>query len=258
MKNVLITVIGTWHSSSSQNWMECESTWVPKLREKGFEVLYLMSNPHLKNYYEKIGNFFFSSCRDGKEDHYHKNHLYISKYLLEETDYEYRLHVDSDSFIHPDRIIPFLEQFTSGEEKKDFVGCVHPYPGINSNIHNTFLVEDPNSFLSGGSGFLLSREVHTHLLNDFNPEEYKNYIFNGEPLMTPTHCCDDVVAAKIIRNAGFETWHDSRFLFISPYRNTLHNPYNIPLNFIGNKDSFLAVQHYVNGHMQEIMNKLEL
>ena len=121
MKKVLITITGTWSDPGYKNWIECEATWVPKLREKGFDVLYLMSNPHLKNYYEKIGDFFFSSCRDGKDEIYYKNHYHISKYILEETDYEYRLHVDSDTFVHPDRMVSLLEQFTSEEQKKDFV-----------------------------------------------------------------------------------------------------------------------------------------
>ena len=44
-KKVLITITGTWAKTHYKNWIECETTWVPKLREKGFEVLYLMSNP---------------------------------------------------------------------------------------------------------------------------------------------------------------------------------------------------------------------
>ena len=38
----------------------------------------------------------------------------------------------------------------------------------------------------------------------------------------------------------------------------MNDPLNLGIPFIGDKDSFLAVQHYCNGHMQEIMNKLEL
>lgn len=249
-KKVLITITGTWVKTHYKNWIECETTWVSKLREKGFDVLYLMSNPHLNNYYEKIGNFFFSNCKDGMDELYYKNHYYISKYLIEETNYKYRLHVDSDTFVHPDNIIKFLKDHTTGESKKDFVGCSVPYPGTNINDQRCFKIDDPKRFASGGSGFLISRRAHIPLFKNFIEEEH----IQGERSLG--EC--DLITTKLIRNSGLEFWHDSRFIFVSPWFNTIADPHNLGIPFIGDKNTFLVSQHYCQGHMQEIMDKLKL
>lgn len=245
-KDILVTITGTWSKSHYLNWIECESTWVPKLREKGFDVLYLMSNPYLNNYYEKIGNFFFSNCKDGKDELYYKNHYYISKYLLEETNYTYRLHIDNDTFIHPERIVPLIEHHTSKEHKKDLVGCTIPYPGFNANKLYIKRIDDTKYHASGGSGFLISRRAHNPLFENFKKEDHKNL----------GHC--DFILTKLIREKGLDFWHDSRFLFVSPWKNNIKDPNNVGIPFIGDNDSFLAIQHYCNGHMKEIMDKLEL
>tara|TARA_R110001606_G_scaffold364925_2_gene519539 strand:+ start:68 stop:805 length:738 start_codon:yes stop_codon:yes gene_type:complete len=243
MKKTLITITGNWTESHSKNWIECESTWVPKLREKGFEVLILMSNPHLDKDYEKIGNFFFSKCGDSMDYMYLKNHYYISKYLLDETDYDYRFHTDSDSFIHPERFIEFLEDYTT-TDPQDYVGCAIPYPQLNPQHPHKYIITDPNRYASGGSGFLLSRKSHSYMVNDFFEEEHETL-----------YCCDKITG-QLLRANGINLFHDSRLLFESKYKTIMvhHNGNNNP--HIGDKDSFLAVQHFCNGHMQEIINEL--
>jgi len=39
-ERVLITITGTWAESHAKNWMECEMTWVSRLRKMGFDVVY--------------------------------------------------------------------------------------------------------------------------------------------------------------------------------------------------------------------------
>lgn len=245
MQNTLITIIGTWAESHSKNWIECESTWVPKLREKGYDVLYLMSNPHLDKDYELQGNFFFSKCLDNKYDIYMKCEYFISKYVLNETEYQYRYHIDSDSFVHPDRFIKFIEDYTI-TNPKDYVGCAIPYPSFHWDNLIQKEIDNVNIWASGGSGFLLSRKSMKYLVEDFSRDEFKDTIF------------EDKIVGQILYRNGINLFHDSRLLFTSPYKQIMHNPSNDPVNFIGNKDSFLAVQHYCHGHMQEIIDKLEL
>lgn len=245
MPKTLITITGTWAPTHSKNWIECASTWVPKLKEKGFDVLFLMSNPYLDKEYEVVGDFFFSRCTDILEKLYLKNHYYISKYFLNETNYDYRFHTDNDTFVHPERFVSLVEEYTQ-TTPKDYVGCTVPYPNINPNHLNKLEIKDQGYYASGGSGFILSRKSHEPLINDFKEENYNHLAF-----------CDKITG-ELLRKNGIKLWHDSRILFESPYKRTMNDPLNLGIPFIGDKDSFLAVQHYCNGHMQEIMNKLEL
>jgi len=245
MSKTLITITGNWQKDYYSNWIECETTWVPKLREKGYDVIYLMSNPHLDKDYELIGNFFFSKCDDTKYDIYLKAEYYISKYILDETDYEFRFHTDSDSFVHVDRFIKFIEDYTVNNPK-DYVGCAIPYPGLNWDHLVQKEFDSKNLWASGGSGFLLSKKSMYHLYHDFDRNKYQDTIF------------EDKIVGEILYNAGINLFHDSRLLFSSPYKQTIGNATGKPINFIGNKDSFLAVQHYCDGHMKELMHLLNI
>lgn len=245
MNSVLITITGTWNESHSTNWMECEMTWVPKLREKGFTILYLMSNPYLDKPYERIGNFFFARCVDDLNQIYYKNHYYISQYVLNNTSFTHRFQIDSDTFVHPERFVKLVNDYTS-ENPRDYVGCVIPYPGMNVNDLNKKEINESGYYASGGSGFMVSRKAMKYMIDDFDEENYEHLAF-----------CDKITG-EILYNRGIRLWHDSRILFESPYKRTIDDPNNLGSPFIGDKNSFLVAQHYCNGHMNEIMNKLDL
>ena len=244
-KKVLITITGTWAKTHYKNWIECETTWVPKLREKGFEVLYLMSNPYIKNGFEKIGNFFFANCKDTLKEIYLKNHYYISAYFINETDYEYRFHTDCDTFIHPERFITLLDDYVN-KTPKDYMGCALPYPGFNTYNLIKREITSPKHYASGGSGFLVSRKAQRYMVEDFNAKNYEHLAY-----------CDKITGEILYKNR-IKLFHDSRLLFESPYKRTIRDPQKIGCPSIGDKNSFLAVQHYCNGHMVELMNKLDL
>ena len=244
-KKVLITITGTWVKTHYKNWIECETTWVSKLREKGFEVLYLMSNPYIKSGFKKIDNFFFANCKDNKEELYLKNHYYISAYFINETDYEYRFHTDNDTFIHPERFITLLDDYVN-KTPKDYMGCALPYPGFNTYNLVKREITSPKHYASGGSGFLISRKAQRYMVEDFNAKNYEHLAY-----------CDKITG-EILYKRGIKLFHDSRILFESPYKRTIRDPQKIGCPSIGDKNSFLAVQHYCNGHMVELMNKLDL
>jgi hypothetical protein len=244
-QKTLITITGTWFPSHSPNWIESASTWVPLIKEKGFDVLFLMPNPYLDKDYEIIGDFFFAKCPDGLENIYLRNHYYISKYFLNQNDYDYRYHTDCDTFIHSERFTDLIKEYTE-ITPKDYVGCVIPYPGLNPNVLNKLEIKEKNYYASGGSGFLLSKKAHEPLVNDFKKEDYNDDL----------SACDRITGSLLYQK-GIKLWHDSRILFESPYRKIISDPYNLGTPFIGDKDSFLAVQHYFNGHMREILDNIQ-
>jgi hypothetical protein len=53
--------------------------------------------------------------------------------------------------------------------------------------------------------------------------------------------------------AGIQLLHDSRILFESKHKPLAADPFNIGLPDIENPQSHLALQHYMNGHMDEAM-----
>lgn len=257
-EKVLITITGTWAPSHAKNWMECEMTWVSYLRRMGFDVIYLMSNPHLDKPYERIGNFFFANCEDDLDSIYLKNHYYISQYVNNDTDYEYRFHTDSDTFIHPERFVALLEEYVN-ETPKDWVGCMNPYDGLDPWLPIKREIPPGNwngisFYASGGSGFLLSNRAMQILVDDL---EYENYInkTNQAPWFDKTWACD-LIAGHFLYKNGINLWHDNRILFESKYHPVMLDPHNAGVPFVGDQDSFMTVQHYCNGHMCEIMEML--
>jgi hypothetical protein len=51
-------------------------------------------------------------------------------------------------------------------------------------------------------------------------------------------------------------FHDSRILFESKYKQLLNDSNNIGTPDITEPESHLAIQHYMNGYMEEAMVKL--
>ena len=258
-ERVLITVTGTWAPSHAKNWMECEMTWVSKLREKGFDVVYLVSNPHLDKPYERVGNFFFVNCKDDLDSIYLKNHYYVSQYVNNDTDYDYRFHTDSDTFIHPERFVDLLEEYVD-ENPKDWVGCTIPYPGFNTWTLNKCEILPGNwnnisYFASGGSGFLLSNKAMQILVDELDYDSYINKT-NQEPWGSDKLWACDLIAGHFLYKNGINLWHDSRILFESKYHPVMADPHGVGRPFVGDRDSFMTVQHYCNGHMREIMEML--
>ena len=105
---------------------------------------------------------------------------------------------------------------------------------------------DEQYYASGGSGFILSRKAHSYMVNDFKIDEHETL-----------YCCDKITGMLLRRN-GIYLFHDSRFLFESKYKTIMRRYNEIPNPHIGDKDSFLTVQHFCNGHMQEIIKELEI
>ena len=67
---------------------------------------------------------------------------------------------------------------------------------------------------------------------------------------------DDWVLGRAMWENKVPLLHDSRIIFESKYNPLADDPYNIGLPYIGDPNSHLAIQHYMNGHMEEAMVSL--
>jgi len=240
---ILIGVPGTFNYPHSKNWIECESTWIPILRDKGYDIKILLSDPEQDENYKVKGNFFITKNSDLKDGLYYKNYHHISDYILSSNKYDYYFKIDSDSFVHPERFDEMMSSLFDMEEVPDYLGCCVPYRGWNTYSKVFTRIEDGYSFASG-AGMLLSRKSLQTILNDFNPS-----------INTELHY-DDKVVGDILRGK-IHLYHDSRILFFSKYDMAgVISLSNVGAEFIGEDYSQLAIQHYCNGYMREIMDKI--
>jgi hypothetical protein len=67
---------------------------------------------------------------------------------------------------------------------------------------------------------------------------------------------DDWVLGRAMWENQVPLTHDSRIIFESKYNPLADDPWNIGLPDIGDPNSHLAIQHYMNGHMEEAMISL--
>ena len=92
------------------------------------------------------------------------------------------------------------------------------------------------------------------LVNELNYEDYINKT-NQAPWFGTTWACD-LIAGRFLYKNGINLWHDNRIMFESKYKEIMTKVSDKVVPFVGDKDSFMTVQHYCNGHMFEIMKML--
>jgi hypothetical protein len=89
-----------------------------------------------------------------------------------------------------------------------------------------------------------------YIVEDFNKN--KNAIFNK-------NCWEDCVVGDILLNKQVPLLVDTRIYLESKFDVIIGNPHELPIPYIGDESGkHLAIQHYVNGHMEEIANYLDL
>jgi len=240
---ILIGVPGTFNETHSKNWIECESTWIPKLREKGYNVKIILSDPEQSKNLDIKGNFFITKNSDLKDELYHKRWSHISEYVIGSDDYDFYFNIDSDCFVHPERFDDMMSSIVNFNEPVDYLGCCIPYRGWNTYKSLFTKITDVYCYASG-SAILLSKKSLSILKEKFDPAIHTELHF------------DDKVVGDILRGS-VSFYHDSRILFFSKYDMAeVIYPSNEGPTFISDIDSQLAIQHYCNDHMREIMNKI--
>lgn len=226
-----------------KNWIECENTWVPLLRERGFKIIYLVSNEYLDKEYEYKDPFLFIRCKDDVTGLLQKVNLGPFKYILNETHYKYYFKIDPDCFVHPERFINMLlDNFSKFDV--DYLGThfLRPDEYIDPTVSNQVEIYDYN--FASGSAILFSRYAMEIILKEFKIEDIGEH--------------EDVLAARLLLKNNIPMVHDTRIMYDSPFRVLMPLSGGRPHPFIGESNSHLALQHYCNGNMEKIKNMLGL
>jgi|SRR6056300_40922 len=254
-KKVVIMVTGS--HGKPDNHKECERTWIPKLREMGFKVLVALGNTEVQkfgvltpndfeNYYEFINkNTIQFRTFDSKWGLFDKSIKLPAQWVLNETDYKYYFRIDSDSFVHPQKFKKMLEDNIKDFPDLDYMGCCHPNFGYNPHQNLRRLV-CRHGHIAAGCGYMVSRRGMRIALDKM--KILQRYEFE----------IDDWVLGRAMWENGIPLLHDSRICFESNYKKLANDFHNIGIPDISNPESILAIQHYMNGHMEETMKKLKL
>lgn len=254
-QRVVIMVTGTTIEPWSSNLKESERTWIPLLRKMGYKVISVIGNPQIthKKSQQQLDNWFsfidentikFETF-DNKVGIFDKSIYLPAKWVLEHTDYEYYFKIDSDSFVHPQRFHRMLCENLYSEHYIHYMGCCIPWLGNNPHIFERMFTKKPGHYASGAA-YLLSRHSLKLFVDKFKIEE-------------PVHFqVEDWLVGRTLLKEGILLLHDSRIMFESKFKKLIADYDGIGTPYIGHKDSHLAIQHYMNGHMDELMEKLEL
>jgi hypothetical protein len=239
---ILIGVPGTYNYPHSKNWIECESTWIPILRDKGYNVKILLSDPQQDDNYKIKGNFFITKNVDTKDGLYYKNYFHIADYIISSNEFDYYFKIDSDSFVHPERFDNMIMYLLAMEKTPDYLGCCIPYLGWDPKKISFGVVEQEFCFASGAATFLSKISLKI-LKMDFDPSIHTELYI------------DDKIVGDILRTY-LPLYHDSRILFFSKYN--MCDMFQTPdeVESIEDVDSQLVIQHYCNGHMHEILSEI--
>jgi len=245
---VIILVTGSkelepWNS----NWKECERTWVPLLRELGYDIKISFGDSNIEDYFLDEGNHIKFKASIGKDGILDKRLKLPVRWILEHTDYEYYFCVDSDSFIHPKRFDTMLKDNIKNFSP-DYMGFMLPANGINTSIKITQyenLNDSDTIKFASGAAYMVSRRVMLQIL----PK-----LIATEDWMLE---CDDLVLGVAMKSENILLLNDTSISIESHQKLILGNPHNLPIPYIGDKNSFLSIQHYTNGLMDKILLDLK-
>ena len=240
---IMILVTGTTIEPYAQNWKECNTTWIPELRKLGYTVKIAIGNPKMNKYVKEMGDTVYFAAEDTKMGLFDKSIRLPCRWILEETDYQYYFRIDSDSFVHPHRFDTMLHENLNGNDVH-YMGCAHPAAMTNPfSMFRQMVCKEGT--IASGCGYIVDRKAMQIALDTMRIVE--------DPL---DYQIDDWVLGRSMWEAGIELLHDSKILFESKYNPLAADPYNIGLPDIADPNSHLAIQHYLNGHMEEAMISL--
>jgi hypothetical protein len=237
---MMILVTGTTIEPYDSNWKECNNTWIPELRKLGYHIMVAIGDPNLKNFFEIQNDIIYFRAADTKRGLYDKSIRLPIKWILEQTDYEYYFRIDSDSFVHPHRFDKMMHDNFRDVESLDYMGCCHPYDGWNPHDFTRFYI-CRERYIASGCAYFVSKKAMEIASKKMRIVEDVDYEI------------DDWVLGRAMWENNIPIVHDSRILFESKYKQLVVDLENVGIPHIGDADSFLAIQHYMNGHMEEAM-----
>jgi hypothetical protein len=241
---IMIMVTGTMISPYDENWKECYRTWIPELKKLGYNVLVSIGKPDLETEWKLDGDFIYFRADDTKMGLWDKSIRLPIKWILEETDYEYYFRIDSDTFIAPKRFDRMMYSNFDDYDRIDYMGCVHPYDGLNPHRFMRFKVKPKFGYIASGCGYMISKYAMRVALDTMRIEGYGDYKI------------DDWVLGRAMWENGIELLHDSRILFESKHKYLMEDPFGLGGLDIADPQSHLAIQHYMDGYMDDAMIKL--
>lgn len=239
---LIILVTGTNIHPHNNNWIECQRTWIPKLVEVGFNVMIAIGIPSLTNYYLMDGNKIYFKADDTKDGLVDKSIKLPIKWILNETDYEYYMRIDSDSFVVPDRFESMLNDNFSKYKTIDYMGCSIPVDLWWDKPPAKYFIQQRGIYASG-CAYLISKKAMQIADKTMKISEIKELQW------------DDLVLGRAMWENNIPLLHDGRILLHSKY-NSAFPQIDLEYNHISNFNSNLAIQHYMNGHMDEAMINL--
>ena len=240
---IIILVTGTTIQPYDSNWKECEATWIPELRKLGYDVMVAIGNSDLETEWKIDGDMIWFKAEDTKRGLYDKSIRLPIKWILKETNYEYYFRVDSDSFVEPCRFDIMMRQNLTDFPNVDYMGCCHPTDHWNPHSSIRLFVCKPK-YIASGCGYMVSRKAMEIALNNMRIVDEVDYQI------------DDWVLGRAMWENNIPVLHDTRILFESKYKELSVDERGIPLPDISQFNSHLAIQHYMNGHMEEAMVSL--
>jgi hypothetical protein len=240
---IIILVTGTTIEPHDSNWKECANTWIPELKKLGYNVKVAIGNPELEHYYKDDGDIIWFKAEDTKRGLYDKSIKLPIDWILSETNYDFYFRIDSDSFVEPKRFDNMMENVLGNFPNLEYFGCCHPANKTNPFDSFQYYACRYANFASGCAYFVSrkSMKVAQQKMRIDEPVDYE---------------IDDWVLGRAMWENGVTLLHDSRILFESPYKQLSDDPGNMGLPYIGDPNSHLAIQHYLNGHMEEAMVSL--
>jgi hypothetical protein len=240
---LIILVCGTNNSPHDANWKECERTWVPELKSMGYKVMTSFGLPSLNNYYLIDGDRIYFKTSDEKFGLVDKRIKLPIRWILNETNYQYYFNIDSDSFVNPYRFDKMIEDNFSKYATIDYMGCSIPVDFWAYQNPMRYLTQENGVYAIGGAWFLSK----------------KGMVAASERVVVTRNAefeFDDLVLGRAMYESNIPLLHDGRILLHSKYRAIFPYPEeHIP--DITDDNSYLAIQHYMSGHMDMAMAKLK-
>jgi hypothetical protein len=249
VNKILITIPTCEVEGHNLNWKESRDTWVIEAKNKGYDVIFTKPSTSIpsKKHIIKDG-FLFSKSKDIWDDLFRKRVLSVCNWIKDFNieQYDWIFFIDSDTFVNIEKFDKEIPKILNEYPGVDYMGCANPYEGWYPHSPFYKFIYKEKTFASG-FGFMLSKKACRILAQKYKDEDY-SYITLGR---------DDVIVGDLMYKNGIPLLHNNSFSKESKWRKKLIDPQSIGTPHIGDSNSHVYVQHYINGHMKEIQNELK-
>ena len=263
-----IHIRGCLYKNWPQNYSECLDTWGKVMTNDGWRIKVVIGHPELDQTYKDSRDFFFVNTTDGMEGVFEKTIYASCKWLVEQEEKEWVFITDSDTFVHPVRFTNMLNELYQRYGNLDYVGAARPvWYNVNTAMDFSVSLNDKDTkeklgkpilervggiYLSGGSGFILSKKSAQIIVDSWESKSYEQYPEFKEEF----RYYDDCLTGLMLSHGGIDAIHTNAFQSTSPKINDIIGPPILGIEY--DAGSFIAVQHYQYGEMERLAKILEI